>query len=42
MLDIASLKGMSKEEQLKTAAEYAGVPVGYVSGQWKAESNQLS
>lgn len=40
MLDIASLKGTSKEEQLKAAAEYAGVPVGYVSGQWKAESNQ--
>lgn len=40
MLDIASLKGMSKEEQLKAAAEYARVPVGYVSGQWKAESNQ--
>ncbi len=40
MLDIASLKGMSKEEQLKAAAEYAGVPVGYVSGQWKVESNQ--
>lgn len=40
MLDIASLKGMSKEEQLKAAAEYAGVPVGYVSGQWKQESNQ--
>lgn len=40
MLDIAALKGMSKEEQLKAAAEYAGVPVGYVSGQWKAESNQ--
>ena len=40
MLDIASLKGMSQEEQLKAAAEYAGVPVGYVSGQWKQESNQ--
>lgn len=40
MLDIAALKGMSQEEQLKAAAEYAGVPVGYVSGQWKQESNQ--
>lgn len=40
MLDIAALKGMTREEQLKAAAEYAGVPVGYVSGQWKQESNQ--
>ena len=40
MLDIAALKGMTQEEQLKAAAEYAGLPVGYVSGQWKQESNQ--
>ena len=40
MLDIAALKGMTQEEQLKAAADYAGVPVGYVSGQWKQESNQ--
>ena len=40
MLDIAALKGMTQEEQLKAAAAYAGVPVGYVSGQWKQESNQ--
>lgn len=40
MLDIASLKGMPQEEQLKAAAAYIGVPVGYVSGQWQAESNQ--
>ena len=40
MLDIAALKGMTQEEQLKTAAAYAGVPVGYVFGQWKVESNQ--
>ena len=40
MLDIAALKGMAQEEQLKAAAGYAGVPVGYVSGQWKQESNQ--
>ena len=40
MLDISALKGMTKEEQLKKAAEYANVPVGVLSGIWKQESNQ--
>ncbi len=40
MLDISALKGMTQEEQLKKAAEYANVPVGVLSGIWKQESNQ--
>ena len=40
MLDISALKGMTQEEQLKKAAEYANVPVGVLSGIWKIESGQ--
>lgn len=39
MLDISALKGMTQEEQLKKAAEYANVPVGVLAGIWKQESN---